>query len=127
MQCLIVLTPSNEPGTAQPQVAHVPAPVKSQHKHMSQAGEAETRSTVHAPKDCSGPPHWDTKHCEMPRDWQEQLENRRYEVAFGTIFISLYPPFPSPTQGCIPQDSQPGSAGSLMDSSTTRVARGILF
>lgn len=81
------------------------------------------RNKVHVLKDYSGPPHRDTKHHEMPRDWQEQLENRRHE----TTFISCYLPFPSPTLGCIPQESQPGSAGSLMESSATRVARSILF
>lgn len=127
VRCVTVLIPSNEPCTAQPQIVHVQDPVKPQHKHTPQAGEAETRSTAHALKDYSGPPHWDTKHHEMPQDWQEQLENRRHEAALETTFISLYPPFPFLTLGCIPQESQPGSAGSLMESSTTRVARGIFF
>lgn len=70
-QCLIVQTPLNEPCTAQPQVVHVQAPLKPQHKPMPQAGGSETRPTEHAPKDYSGPAHWDTKHHEMPRDWQE--------------------------------------------------------
>lgn len=35
--------PLNEPCRAQPQVVHVQAPVKPQHKHIPQAGGAETR------------------------------------------------------------------------------------
>lgn len=42
------------------------------------------------------------------------------------LYLSL-PAFPLPYPGLQPQESQPGSAGSLMESSTTRVARGILF
>lgn len=77
VQCLILLIPSNEACTAQPGVVTCKLPWSP----GTNAGGAETRSTVHALKDCSGPPHWDTKHHEMPKKCQEQQENRRHEVA----------------------------------------------
>lgn len=81
---------------------------------------------AHALQDYFGPSHQDTNHHISHKSCWSSRKTEGVKLLRGHLCRPPRSfPFP-PTLGCIPQETQPGSARCLMESSTTRVARGML-
>lgn len=126
VQCLMVLIPSNEPCMAQLQIVVCKLPwspsTNTYHRLEGQKQSPQYMLLKITLGHLTG-----TQSIMRHHESGRSSKNTEGMKLLTGCFVSLYPPFASPKQGCIPQESQPGSAGCLMESSTTRVARGILF